>query len=149
ALEHYRQAHDILSALVRDHPAVPQYQASLASNQCQLAKMYMNSGQLEAAEQNYQAALAVQQVVAHDRPDDFISQRKLASTYMLLGALHTFRLSQAREADVAVREALARSCEDAYQKAAALFEDLARRHAADPESRYLLGRVHICLVNLH
>jgi eukaryotic-like serine/threonine-protein kinase len=149
ALDYYRQAREILSTLVRNDPAVPQYQASLAGTQCQLARLLMNTGQLEAAERDYQAAVAVQNVLARDYPEDFSYQRDLARTYTLLGGLHAVKLSRAREADRPVREALARLGEEAHQEAAALFEDLGRKHPANPEPRYLLGKVHINLGNLH
>lgn len=143
AVEHYRQAREVLSNLVRDHPDVAKYQVTLGTTHHQLANLYLQSGELDEAERAYQTALAMEDRLARDEPENALYRRNLIGTYNGLGNLYFDRARRARGGKPAVRDTLARSSEQAFQKAAALVEDWGRKRPTDPSARYPLAAVHI------
>ena len=129
AIGPYEQALEIFTALVRDHPEVPEYKALQARSHRELGLMYRGTGQRDEAEQAYHRALALQKALVADGHSSSEYRYDLARTYGYLAVLYQeTRLSEK------ISEA-----EKAYQDAVALGQGLIHDHPLDPRYQQILA----------
>jgi tetratricopeptide (TPR) repeat protein len=134
----YQEARKIQSVLVRDHPAVAEYQVDLARTQLSLAKLYRSqlANRTRPAQEAFREALALCEALVRDHPAIADYQARRASTYASAG---NFYLAANR-----LEEA-----EKLLGKAVEFGRLLARDHAQDPDNQADLAGSHFDLGKLY
>ncbi|HYW73465.1 MAG TPA: protein kinase, partial [Pyrinomonadaceae bacterium] len=80
-MEYQRKALRILEPLVAEEPANPTYRKYLGAVYLFIASLYVDSGKLADALDNYRRALAIDQAMAQENAADNYTQRELAVDY--------------------------------------------------------------------
>src|SRR5262249_40510770 len=85
--------------------ANPNYRAALADSYHNLARMFGDAGQPDAAEQIFDKALSLRQELVAESPDDAGREERLALTHAHL-AIQATRMGQPQKAEKACRQAI-------------------------------------------
>jgi hypothetical protein len=142
AAREYQQSIDGFEGLARDYAANPEYRAGLANAHNWLGETLRPlTGRFPDAEQAYNSALALQQTLTTEHPDESQYKEELARTEYNRGILRSYRPDQAESAGADFRESirllepLAAVSDRAAQELARVYNNLAGLYYPDQPDR--------------